>query len=448
MRSPVLFTLMSISAFAQNWPAFRGPMGSGVNDGTNPPTRWDAEKNTNIVWKTPIPGLSVSSPIVWGEKVFLVTSISSDPNSEFRHGLFGDVTPAKDLSEHTWKVYCLDRKTGKILWEQVAHKGVPKTKRHPKSSFSSPSPVTNGQVVIAYFGSEGIYAYDMNGKALWQKDLGVIDTGWFFDPDYQWTAGSSPTIYKNMVFVQADRQKNSFLAALDVHSGKEIWRVERDEIPGWSTPVVFELNGRAQLITNSVKKIRSHDPATGKLIWELGGNSEITATTPIVGLGLIFIANGYPPIQPIYAIKWEAQGDITLKESEDKNAGIEWSKKRGGPYLPTPLLYGDLLYICSNSGILTTYQAKTGEKVYQERVGGKSGAFSASPVAADGRVYFASEDGDVFVVKAGPKYETLSDNPMGEVLMGTPAISRDMMIVRGMKNVYGIGEKPAVTASR
>ena len=440
LRTILFLSVWATAAWAQNWPSFRGPMGGGVNDGANPPVSWNAEKNTNIAWKTPIPGISVSSPVVWEDKVFVVTSISNDPTAGFRHGLFGDVEPDKDQGEQTWKVYCLDRKTGKILWDQVSFKGVSKNKRHPKSSFSSPSPVTDGKRVIAYFGSEGLYAYDMTGKLLWKKDLGVQDAGWFFDPDFEWGAASSPMIYKNMVIIQADRQKKSWLGAFDVATGKELWRVDREEIPGWSTPVVFEQNGTAQLVTNSVKRIRSHDPMTGKLIWELGGNSEITATTPTSAPGLIFIANGYPPIQPIYAIKWDAKGDITLKEGAETNDGIAWSKKRGGPYLPSPLVYGELLYLVSNNGVLTAYNTKTGERVYQERIAGKGGAFSASPIAADGKLYLASEDGDVHVAKAGPKYENLSSNPMGEVLMATPAITKGMIVVRGMKNVYGIAE--------
>lgn len=432
--------LAAASAPAQNWPAFRGPMGSGIGDGANPPVSWNAEKNLNVAWKTPIPGISVSSPVIWGDRVFVVTSISGDPAAGFRHGLYGDVEPDKDQGEQTWKVYGLDLKTGKVLWEQVAAKGVPKNKRHPKSSFSSASPVTDGKRVIAYFGSEGLYAYDMDGKLLWKRDVGVQDAGWFFDPDFEWGAASSPVIYKNLVIIQTDRQKNSWLGAFDAATGKDIWRVERDEIPGWSTPVVVEHGGTAQLVTNSVKRIRSHDPATGKLIWELGGNSEITATTPVSSGGLIFVSNGYPPIQPIYAIKWEAKGDITLKEGAETNEGILWSKKRGGPYLPSPLVYGDLLYLCSNNGVLSAYNSKTGDRVYQERIAGKGGAFSASPVAADGRIYLTSEDGEIHVAKAGPKYEHLASNPMGEVLMATPAITKGMLVVRGMKHVYGISE--------
>jgi len=449
MRSALVMLVAAGTLCAQNWPAFRGPMGSGIADGMNPPVKWDAEKGANILWKTPVAGISVSSPVVWGEKVFVVTSISADPKSEFRSGLYGDTEPAKDNSEHTWKVLCLDLRTGKVLWEQTAHKGIPKTKRHPKASQSSPSPVTDGKRVLAWFGSEGLFAYDLNGKLLWKKDLGVIDSGWFFDPDYQWGVASSPVIWKDRVFLQADQQKASFIASFDAASGKELWRTVRDELPTWGTPVVLEHDGKAQLVTNGTKAVRSYDPLTGKPLWQYAGkNSEISCPTPVLGDGLIYIANGYPPAQPILAIKWSATGDITLKDGQESNEGIVWSKMRGGSYQPSPLVYGDLLYVNSNNGILAAYDAKTGERVYQERIAGKGGAFSASPTAADGRIYLTSEDGDVHVVKAGRKYELLSTNPMGEVMMGTPAITRGMIVVRTMKHVYGIAEKAAQQAAR
>ncbi len=443
MRRAALFlTIAAATALAQNWPAFRGPMASGISDGLAAPLKWDAEKGTNVAWKTPIAGISVSSPVIWGGKVFLVTSVSSDPKSEFRSGAYGDTEPAKDVSEHTWKLLCLDLKSGRLLWEQVAHKGIPKTKRHPKASQSSPSPAVDGKRVVAWFGSEGLYAYDLNGKPLWKKDLGIIDSGWFFDPDYQWGVASSPILWKDRVYLQADQQKGSFIAAYDAAAGKELWRTGRDEIPTWGTPVVLEHEGKAQLVTNGTKGVRGYDPETGKVLWQyLGKNSEITCPTPVLAHGLIYVVNGYPPAQPILAIRWGATGDITLKEGEETNAGIAWSKMRGGSYQPSPLAYGDFLYICGNNGILSVYDAKTGERKYQQRLGAKSGSFSASPVASDGRIYLSSEDGEVFVVKAGPQYELLATNPVGEVLMGTPALTKGMIVLRGMKSVYAIAEK-------
>jgi len=294
--------------------------------------------------------------------------------------------------------------------------------------------------LIALFGSEGLYAYDLNGKLLWKQDLGVLDAGWFYDADYQWDYGSSPIIYKNLVIVQADIQKNSFIAAYDLKTGKPVWKTNREEIPSWGTPTVYEGKQRAELITSGAKAIRGYDPATGKELWRLGPMSEITTPTPIAAFDLIFVTSGYAPIQPIYAIRPGGNGDLSLKEGQDKSDFVAWSKQRGGPYMPTPIVYGDLLYTCSNQGVLTAYNAKTGERIYQERLGGTGAAFTASPVASDGKIYLASEDGDVFVVKAGPKYELLAKNPVGEVMMATPAISNGIVIVRTVSHLYAFGD--------
>jgi outer membrane protein assembly factor BamB len=440
----VICILATASLSAQHWPSFRGANAAGVADGRPTATKWNVSTGENVVWKAPVPGIAVSSPIVWGDRVFVSTAVSSDPNQSIRTGLYGDVEPLSDQSKHTWRLIALDKKTGKVVWDRVAHEGIPKTKRHPKSSQASPTPVTDGRHVIVSFGSEGLFAYDVDGKQLWKQDLGVLNAGWFFDPDYEWGAGSSPIIYKNMVIVQCDIQKNSYLAAFDVETGKQVWRTNRDEIPSWSTPTIFESNGRAELVTQATTFTRGYDPNTGKELWRLSGNSEIAIPTPIVGPGFVIVTNGYRGVQPIFAIKPGASGDITLKGDETKSDFIAWSTKRGGPYIPTPLIYGEQLYTLNN-GVLTTYNVTTGERIYQERLGGTGGAFSASPIAADGKLYLSSEDGDVFVVKAGPKYELLAKNSIGEVIMATPAVSDGLLIVRGLKNVYAIGTPaPAV----
>ena len=435
----VLVAATASVAHSQNWPQFRGPGASGVVEGRPAAITWDAEKSVNTRWKTEIPGLAHSSPVVWGNKVFVTTAVSS-AKDETRYGLYGDVAPVKDDPRHTWKVYALDKQTGKILWERIASEGLPKVKRHPKSTHASSTPVTDGKYLVALFGSEGLFAYDLNGKLLWKQDLGVLDAGWFYDPDYQWEYGSSPIIYRNLVIVQADIQKNSFIAAYDLKTGKQVWKTVRDEIPSWATPTVYEGQARAELITNGTKFMRGYDPLTGKELWRIGPNSEIATPTPFVAHDLIFVTNGYRPIQPIYAIRPGASGDLTLKDGKESSDYVAWSKQRGGPYMPTPLVYGDLFYTCSNQGVLTAYNAKTGERAYQERLGGKGGAFTASPVASDGKIYLSSEDGDVFVVKAGPKYELLATNPVGEVMMATPAISDGMVIVRGIHHVFAFGE--------
>ena len=435
------FSLVTSAVRAQNWPQFRGPAAAGVVEGRAMPVRWDAEKSVNIRWKVPIPGLAHSSPVVWGNKVFVTTAVSVNPKEETRYGLYGDVAPVKEESKHTWKVYCLDKRTGKILWERTAYEGVPKVKRHPKATHASSTPAVDGHHVVALFGSEGLYCYDLDGKLLWKLDQGVLDAGWFYDPDYQWEHASSPIIYKNLVIVQADIQKDSFIAAYDVKTGKQVWKTSRQEIPSWATPTVYEGKTRAELITNGTKAIRGYDLAAGKELWRLTPNSEITTPTPFVAHDLIYVTSGYAPIQPIYAIRPGATGDITLKEGEESNQFVAWSKKRGGPYMPTPIVYGDLLYVCSNQGVMTAYNARTGERVYQQRLADRGGAFTASVVASDGKIYLSSEDGEVFVVKAGPKHELLAVNPMGEVLMATPAISDGMLIVRGIKHLFAVAEK-------
>jgi outer membrane protein assembly factor BamB len=435
----LIFVAFVVNAHAQNWPQFRGPGASGVAEGHSAVT-WDGEKLENTRWKTKIPGLGHSSPVVWGNKVFVTTAVTTAAKDETRYGLYGDVAPVKDDPRHTWKVFALDKQTGKVLWERTAYDGVPKVKRHPKSTHSDSTPATDGKYLIALFGSHGLYAYNLDGKLLWKQDLGLLDSGWFYDPDYQWEHGSSPIIYRDLVIVQADIQKNSFIAAYNIKNGKLVWKTSREEISSWGTPTVYEGKTRAELIANGSRAIRGYDPRTGTELWRLTPNSEVTTPTPIVAHDLIYVTSGYRPIQPIYAIRLGASGDITLKDGKDSSQFIAWSKTRGGPYMPTPVVYGDLLYTCSNQGVLTAYNAKTGERIYQERLGGKGGAFTASPVAADGKIYLSSEDGEVFVVKAGPKYELLATNRVGEVMMATPAISDGLVIIRAHNHVFAFGD--------
>jgi len=438
---PIIAWLLACATVSgQHWPSFRGPAASGVADGSPTPVKWNAKTGENVLWKTPIAGVAVSSPIVWGDRVFVSTAVSGDPNVGIRTGLYGDVEPLNDQSKHTWNVIALDTRTGKVLWDRVAHEGIPKTKRHPKSSQASPTPVTDGRRVIVSFGSEGLYAYDLDGKLLWTRDLGVLNAGWFYDPDYEWGIGSSPIVWKNLVIVQCDIQKSSFIAAFDVATGAPVWRTPREEIPSWSTPAIFDSDGHAELVTQATTFTRGYDPATGKELWRLAGNSEIAIPTPIVGPGLVIVTNGYRGVQPIFAIKPGATGDITLKAGQTTNESIAWSTPRGGPYIPTPIIYGDQLYVLGINGVLAAYNVKSGERTYQARVG-TGGSFSASPVAADGKLYIASEDGDVFVVKAGPAYELLATNSMGQVVMATPAISSGVIFIRGLKDVFAVGQK-------
>lgn len=293
------------------------------------------------------------------------------------------------------------------------------------------------------FNSGDLQCYDLDGNVIWKQELGTLDSGWFYDPDYQWAYGSSPIIYKNLVILQCDLQKGSYIAAFDLDSGKRVWLTSREEVPSWGTPTLYEGKNRVELIANGTNAVRGYDPLTGKELWKLSGNSEITVPTPIYSEDLIYVTSGYAPIQPIYAIRAGAVGDISLAKDTESNQFVAWSKSRGGPYMPTPIVYEDYLYTCANNGVIVCYNAKTGERIYQQRLGGKgsSYAFTASPVAADGRIYFASEDGEVFVVKAGPAFELLATNPIGEVVLASPAIADGMLIVRAQNHVFAIGKQ-------
>jgi outer membrane protein assembly factor BamB len=421
------------------WPSFRGLDGSGVAEGQHPPLTWDVKKGTNVRWKTPIPGLGHSCPIVWGDRVFVTTAISGDPDPKVRTGNYGAVDSVNDTSKHTWQVICLDRATGKILWTRTAFEGVPKIKRHLKGSQANCTPATDGKRVIACFGPEGLYCYNFEGKLLWKRDLSSIDSSFAMDREYEWGFGSSPIIHDDLVILQCDLSKDSFIAAYRLEDGSRAWSTPRDEIPSWSSPVVWRNRLRAELVTNASQYARGYDPATGKELWRLAKKSEATIPMPVIGGEAVYITSGNRPIQPIFAVRPGAAGDISLGLNGDQNEHIAWSKKRGGPYMTTPIVYGGYLYVCSNAGMLTCYEADTGNEVYKERLGGVS--YTASTVAADGRLYFTTEQGEVRVVKTGPKFELLAVNDMGHVCMATPAISGGSLFVRSQHFLFALGRK-------
>ena len=445
VQALLLLTVCILPAVGQktpqetDWPSFRGPNASGVAEGYRLPTVWNAATSENILWKTSIPGLGHSSPIVWGNRIYLSTAISGQEKPELKVGLYGDIASVKDDTPHRWMVYCLDKQSGKVVWEKTVYEGVPKVKRHPKSTHASATLATDGRNLVAFFGSEGLYCLDLNGRQIWKKDLGVLESGYYVAPEAQWEFGSSPVIYQDRVLIQCDVLNGAFVAALSLKDGSEIWRTPRNDVPTWSTPTVA--GGNAQMIVNGYRHIGSYDVQTGKPIWWLKGGGDIPVPAPVVAHGMVFITNAHGPMAPIYAIRLNATGDISLKTDEMQNQFVVWSVPRDGAYLITPLVYGDYLYSCKNNGVLYCFEARTGKRLYQERLGSGATGFSASPVAGDGKIYFSSEDGDIYVVKAGPRFEIVSRNSMGDVCMASPAISAGIIYFRTKTQVVAVSAK-------
>jgi outer membrane protein assembly factor BamB len=441
MKTFVLVLLaMTAAAADANWPQFRGPSGSGVGTGT-PPSEWNVESGKNILWKTAIPGLGHSSPVIWGDRIFLTSAVPATGEAQLKVGLYGDITPVKGEGEQSFRVYCLDRKSGKILWERTAASGQPKVMRHPKSSHANPTAATDGKRVLAFFGSEGLYAYDLNGELLWKKDFGTLDANFYMVPSAQFGFASSPVIFEDMVIILADVQKNSFLAALDVRTGKELWRTPRGDVPTWGTPAVapYTAGGAKgwQVVVNGWKHTAGYDLKTGKELWMLKGGGDIPVPTPVFQDGLVVITSAHGAARPIYAIRTDASGDLT-----DNRSAIAWTQERAGNYMQTPLLDGGLGYFCFDTGVLTVYLMTTGEKLYQQRLGGGSTGFTSSPVAAGNKVYITNEEGHSFVLASGREYKVLAENDLGETVMATPAISEGVLFIRGGKHLFAIGARP------
>jgi outer membrane protein assembly factor BamB len=430
LRTPLACTLtltlaIVATASAQNWPSFRGPDASGIGADGTPPITWDTATGRNVAWSTPIPGLGHSSPIVWGDRVFVTSAVTlPGPAAAGRAPTGADDDVAlheqrlvASSAPQAWRLYCLDRRTGRILWERTAHEGVPKVKRHAKASQASATPATDGVHVVAMMGSEGLYAYTMDGELLWAKDLGRLDVGFVDDHDVEWGPASSPVIDDGRVIVQNDRHADSYVAAFDVETGREAWRVARDEMPAWSTPLVHR-GTRAVLVTSSPRYIRGYDSTSGHERWRIADDTQVKVPTPIVAGNLVIVTGGYPTgARPIMAI-------------EAETGKIAWRLERGSPYTTTPLVYDGILYVCVDNGVLAAYDVRTGKRYYQRRIAPGANGFSASPVAAAGRIYFTSEDGPIYVVRAGAAFELLATNDMKALCLATPAISGELLLVR------------------
>lgn len=430
------------------WPMFRGPGASGVAGDRPTATAWSVPSGAGIRWRVAVPGLGHSSPIVWGERVFLTTAISGKTDPELKVGLYGDIEPVEDATEHRYEVLAFDLETGKLLWRREAWRGVPAIKRHTKASHANSTPATDGRRVVAFFGSEGLHAFDLDGKTLWKQELGRLDSGYYKVPDAQWGFGSSPVIHDGKVLVQADVQGPDFLAAFDAATGKSLWRTERDEVPTWSTPTVYEAGGRERVAVNGYQEIAGYDLATGQRVWRLRGGGDIPVPTPVAWNDLLFITNAHGGLAPLYAVRQTAEGEITPAGEATSSPGLAWSEPRAGSYMQTPIVYRDLLYVCTDNGVLSAWDPRTGAMLWRERLGSGGSGFTASAVAADGKLYYTSELGDVHVVRAGREFEALAVNALDEVAMATPAIAGGTLLWRTQGHLVAVGPPAAVRPQR
>jgi outer membrane protein assembly factor BamB len=426
-----VFLLAAAGVRAENWPQWRGPGGQGISRETKVPEAWTPAKN--VAWKVEVPGRGHSAPVVWNDRVFLTTAIEGetvpgakavehvDSGKPFLHP---DSVGAD--KKHTYKVLAYDGKTGKLVWEQTAWSGVPFDNRHRRSSYASASVATNGAVVIAYFGAEGVYAYDSNGKPAWNTSVGKVKT-------LGLGAASSPVIHQDLVILQCDDDggSDSAIVALDVKSGKERWRTKRPVQVSWSTPVLVNAAARTELVTNGTEWVIAYDPATGKELWRTKGVESNAIHTPVVGDDVVIVTAGFPAKKTI-AIKPGGSGDVTGTKQ------ILWTYAKGTAYVVSPLLYDGLVYLPNDRGALTALDAQTGEVKYE---GGRvpvPASFMGSPIAAEGKILMTSEEGDTFVIKAGPKHEVLTTNSVGEPVYTTPAISNGRIYVRGEKHLFAV----------
>jgi len=432
---------VATSASAQ-WPQWRGPGGHGISTERNLPTEWSAatadKPAVNIQWKTEISGRGHSSPIVSGNLIFVTTAIKGKevPGRKAQEHLKFDYTPgyihpdAVDIEfEHALKVFAVDATSGRIVWERTAYNGVMFDDRHRKNTFASPTMVTDGERAYASFESAGLYAYDFKGNLVWKKDLGeIIKAG--LGP------GTSPIIYKNLIILQCDQEMGtaSYLVALDKKTGDEVWRASRTTRRSWATPLIVNSGTRDELIASGAEVVISYDPATGRELWRANGTQSHPIPSPVSTKGLVFLTAG-SQAKVVMAMKPGGNGD--LKDSQEL---LKWRYNKGAAYVPSPIAVGDYLYLLSDAGLMTCIDAVTGERKYE---GGRvpvPGTFFASPVAFEDKILLTSEDGDSFVIKAGPVHEVLQTNSVGEPVYTSPAIANGRIYIRGEKHLFAIGK--------
>ena len=412
------------------WPKWRGPDDNGMAR-TDAPLHWS--DTGNIKWKTTIPGRGHSSPVLWGDRIFLTTAVpaagSANAAPRQRGGSPGDSSPQP---EHKFEVICLDKKTGKVLWQRTARTAAPHEGFHQRyGSFASNSPVTDGKSVYAFFGSRGIFCYDLNGKLIWEKDLGVK-----MRMRLGFGEGTAPVLAGDTLILNFDQEDNSFIVALDKNDGKELWRTGRDEPSAWAMPLVVDHAGGKQVVVSATNKVRSYDLKTGKVIWECAGLGVNAIPAPVRQDDVVYVMTGFREPN-LMAIRFLGRtGDLTGSDA------VLWKNTRGNSYTPSPVLYDNKLYTLTDTGMLSCYNARSGAPYYQMSRLPKPYSFKSSPVGANGKLYMASEDGDVVVVRMGEKFEVLATNTMNdEFFVATPAIVDGEIFLRGQNTLYCISEK-------
>jgi outer membrane protein assembly factor BamB len=428
----VAILLIPYTGFAANddWPRWRGPHNDGMARG-DAPLEWNDTKN--VAWRVPIPGRGFSSPVIWGDKIFITTAVPTKANpvpeapEPERGSGRGPGGGAGVGQEHKFVVLCLNRQNGKVVWEQVARVATPHEGYHRRyGSFASNSPVTDGKYLYAFFGSHGLYCYDLSGKLAWSKDFSPMRMR------LQFGEGVAPVVDDDRLYLKFDQEQGSYMVALDKRNGKELWRVTRDEVSSWSPPLVVTHNGRKQVVVSASNKVCSYDPATGKLIWECSGLGSNVIPAPVILGDVVYVMSGHrSPNLP--AIRLGREGNLTGSDA------IVWTNDRGNSYTASPVLHDNKLYMVTDSGMLSCLNASTGEAYYRQQRLPKAYNFKASPVGANGKLYLATEDGDVVVVKMGEKYEVLATNMLkDQVFIATPAIASGNLYLRSQDALYCI----------
>jgi outer membrane protein assembly factor BamB len=422
-----------------DWAYWRGPDSNGMAVGDAPLNWSDTE---NVRWKTPIPGRGNSSPVLWGDRIFVTTAVptgsapqqapapKAEPASKGGRGGFS-MASSGPQAEHMFDILCLDRKTGKILWQRTSKTAVPHEGFHNQyGSFASNSPVTDGKHVYAFFGSRGIYCYDMEGNLAWEKDFGVE-----MRMRMAFGEGMAPVLSGDRLILVFDHEGGSFMAVLDKNSGKEIWRVNRDEGSNWAAPLVVTHEGRKQIIVAATKKVRSYDFDSGKVIWECGGLGANPIPQPVRQDDLVLVMTGHTNPN-LMAIKLGREGDLTGTDA------IVWNQTKGNSYTASPVLYDNKLYVLTDNGMVSCYNALTGEPYYHQVRLPKTYSFKASPVGANGKLYLSSENEDVIVLRMGEKFEVLATNNMkDQMFVASPAIGNGEIFLRGQHDLFCIGGK-------